>query len=189
MTSGGVTETGTVNVTVTPVPDEAPTFTANDDVVYISSGTNGATFHVSALLGNDLNASGLTFSITGGDATYNATTQMVTLTSANPISFTYQLSDGSSADPATVTVNVENVTGGGDVIDLSAQNYAASYIDLRGGTDSFTGSTVIGSASQDTIFGGLGTDTLNGNEGNDWLSGGGANDTLNGGAGNRQIRV
>jgi Ca2+-binding RTX toxin-like protein len=162
---------------------EAPAFTANDDTVYISSGTNGATFSLSALLGNDVNTSGLTFTITGGDATYNASTQMITLTSANPAPFTYELDDGTSTDSATVTVNVEQVTGGADEIDLSAFDYAASYIDLGNNTDTFIGSTVIGSISEDTIFGGNAGDDLSGNEGNDSLAGQGGSDTLNGGAG------
>jgi Ca2+-binding RTX toxin-like protein len=162
---------------------EATAFTANDDTVYISSGTNGATFALSALVGNDVGASGLTFTITGGAATYNSTTQMITLTNSSAGTFTYQLSDGTTTDSASVTVNVLNVTGGTDVINLSGQNYAAAYFDLGNGVDTFTGSTVVGSISQDTILGAAGGDILSGNEGIDTLNGQGGNDTLNGGAG------
>ncbi|MCL6699680.1 VCBS domain-containing protein, partial [Sphingomonas sp. NSE70-1] len=171
--SDSITTTpNTLTVTVNGAAEAAPTPVANDDVLYISSGTNPTTFSLSSFLGNDV-LNGATFSIAAGQsATYDATTQTITLSSANPAPFTYTLTNAGGTDTATVTINVVQVTGGADPINLSADTYAASYFDLKNGADSFTGSIVIiGAGGDDRVFGGAADDKLDTKGGNNVMTG------------------
>lgn len=69
-----------------------------------------------------------------------------------------------------------NTTGGDNPIDLSAQTYAGSYIDLKNGTDTFTGATIVGSRGDDTVLGDLGNDILDAKGGTNILTGGAGED-------------
>lgn len=174
---------GSIAVTVNAVA--APAL-ARNDVVFISDNTPGATIAVSALLGNDVNPDGLplTFTLTGGAATYDAATGVITLTSTAAQSLTYEISDGTSITSTSVSVRVVDTSGFADNIDLRAYDYAASYISMLNSRDTFIGSIVTGSVGQDVILGGGGVDSLFGLNGDDRLDGQAGADELTGGNGN-----
>ncbi|WP_292489275.1 Ig-like domain-containing protein, partial [Mesorhizobium sp.] len=183
VTSGGVTETATVNVTVNAV-NAAPV--AVNDKLIISNGTT-AVFSAAVLLGNDTDGDSdklQIVSVSGANVTYNAVSQTITY-NAGPLSnnavnagsFTYQVSDGNGG-LTTGTVSIDTVNG--DNVNLlsdyaTPQSYQASYIDSGNGTDVDDGGPSI-----DILIGGAGTDTLRGGAGSDILRGGAGNDTIDG---------
>jgi VCBS repeat-containing protein len=177
VTSGGVTETATVNVTV-----NAAAATAVNDKLVVSTGTV-ATFSASVLTANDLSqlqvGSVAGAAVTSGALVFDAATQTFTYDSttgvgAGALSFTYTLSDGSTA---SVTFDVVNANPGFDLTANygTAGSYQGSYLDAGGGNDNLTGA-----AAPDLLVGGSGNDTLIGGSGADILRGGGGNDTLDG---------
>jgi Ca2+-binding RTX toxin-like protein len=172
---GSLVDIQGISVTVTNVND---TNNAVNDLLVVSSGTT-ATFSTNVLTGNDLvleqvvsvsgaavTAGALTFDIATQTFTYNATTGV----GAGALSFTYTLSDGSSA---TATFQVVNANPGFDLTTFGP--YQGSYLDAGGGSD-----TLNGAAAPDTLLGGTGNDTLIGGSGADILRGGAGNDTLDG---------
>ena len=212
VTSGGVTETATVNVTVNPVND-APVAVA--DTLWVSESTT-VSLPISVLLGNDTDIDGkaITFqSITTSDPritniAFAPETQTFTLTiathvtdSSNPAwtvtnpgtaEISYVISDNAGLESTgTVHVNIVDLTDASsnrDVITLPTLNYQGSYIDSANANDTLTGGgqgdVLIGGNGNDILIGGDGNDTLIGGDGNDNLSGGIGNDILQGGAGN-----
>ena len=207
VTSGGVTETATVNVTVNPVvePNQAPV--AKNDVIVVSTSTT--TFLSAAwLLANDIDGDGDQLSITaatigtlpsgwtitpvssGGVITgFNITTSSAN--SANVTGLSYTVTDGqgntSNAQFSIQTPGTAS-TPGGNNIDLSASVYNYSYVDAQAQGDTVTGSTttssltLAGSLGNDIFVGAAGNDTLNGNSGEDVLRGGTGDDTIDGGS-------
>ncbi|MER8483686.1 tandem-95 repeat protein, partial [Mesorhizobium sp. M1322] len=183
VTSGGVTETATVNVTVSAV-NAAPV--AMNDKLVISNDTT-AIFSAAVLLGNDTDGDSdklQIVSVSGANVTYNAVSQTITYNTdplsnntVNAGSFTYQVSDGNGG-LTTGTVSIDTVNG--DNVNLLTKyatpaSYQASYIDSGNGTDVDDGGPSI-----DILIGGLGTDTLRGGAGSDTLRGGAGNDTIDG---------
>jgi Ca2+-binding RTX toxin-like protein len=183
VSSGGVTETATVNVTVNAV-NAAPV--AVNDKLVISNGTT-AVISAAVLLGNDTDGDSdklQIVSVSGANVTYNAVSQTITY-NASPLSnnavnagtFTYQVSDGNGG-LSTGTVSIDTVNG--DNVNLLTQyatpaSYQASYIDSGNGTDVDDGGPSI-----DILIGGAGADTLRGGAGSDTLRGGAGNDTIDG---------
>jgi len=76
--------------------------------------------------------------------------------------------------PGYEIVRIEG-TDGNDIINVTVDGAAISYVDAGSGND-----IINGSDERDVIFGGTGDDTINGNAGDDWLNGGAGNDTING---------
>jgi VCBS repeat-containing protein len=177
VTSGGVTETATVNVTVQAAN------AAVADTLVISSGTV-ATFSASAMTANDLahlsivSVSGA--AVTAGVLTFNSANQTITYDTttgagAGGLSFSYTLTDGSVGNVTVGVVNANSNTYNLTTDYPVAGSYQASYIDFGGGNDNGTGAT-----GPDILVGGSGNDTLKGGSGADILRGGIGNDTLDG---------
>ena len=206
----GLTDTATVNMTVTPVND-AP------DAVNDTASTNFQTAVTVPVLANDTDIDGDTLTVTGatspnGTVTINAN-GTITFTPANgfsgPATITYTISDGhGGTDTATVTVTVgadprDGVvegTAGNDLIDydytgdpegdridhgdaiLPGQGPEDDIVEAGAGND-----TVRSGAGNDSINAGTGNDSVDGGVGNDTALGGDGNDTLQGGAGNDSL--
>ncbi|MFL6841946.1 MAG: beta strand repeat-containing protein, partial [Sphingomicrobium sp.] len=181
VTSGGVTETATVNDSI-----QAAVTAVNDKLV-ISSNT-AATFSASVLTANDSSQlQVVSMAIVGapvGTLTFNATTQTFIYTStsgtgAGVDTLSYTLSNGSTGtvtlDVVNANSNTFNLTTENSGIYATAGSYQGSYLDFANGGDTGTGG-----AAPDTLIGGNGSDTLNGGSGGDILRGGEDNDTLNG---------
>jgi Ca2+-binding RTX toxin-like protein len=120
------------------------------------------------------------------DASGNATQNWAAAAGEKLIEF--QLTDGASATPVTVSLAMTIVshpendiggTPGNDVFDFQTHGVTGGSYDAGAGDDSVTGWT-----GNDALIGGLGNDTLSGSAGNDSLVGGSGNDLLNGGDGN-----
>ena len=121
VTSGGVTETANVTVTITAVAD-APvavddTFTTPEETaVTIAVRANdtdaeGAALTITQVNGTNI-ASGATLAVANGSVTRNAAGTLTFTPATNyngPISFTYTVSDGTLTDTATVTGTVTPV--------------------------------------------------------------------------------
>jgi VCBS repeat-containing protein len=172
-----VNQTYTVNITGANDANNA----VNDKLV-VSTGTV-ATFSTSVLTGNDLTplavASVSGAAVTAGALAFNPTTQSFTYDSTTGVgtgalTFSYTLSDGSSA---TVTIDVVNANPGYDLNSAYGigGSYQGSYLDAGGGNDTLTGAS-----APDILVGGTGADTLIGGNGSDILRGGAGNDTLDG---------
>ncbi len=181
-------DTELVTLTLTGTNDAPVVVT---DRLVISSVTT-AVFSAAALLGNDTDADGEGLHITGVfgaagvTATYDATTQTITVITSGAMgvdtgSFSYTVSDGITTSTGAVTIDVVNANPG---FDLSTYSYQASYLDLGAGGDTGTGS-----GGFDTLLGGAGDDTLIGGANDDRLIGGAGIDAINGGAGNDVIIV
>ncbi len=111
VTSGGVTETAAVNVTVTPVND-AP-LAVNDRTS--TAGNTSLSLTPATLLGNDTDIDGNTLTITSVQNPVGGTVALVggnvvftpTVGFTGPATFTYTVSDGNGgASTATVTIDV-----------------------------------------------------------------------------------
>ncbi len=213
VTSGGVTETATVNVIVTPVNDapiavadtlwvsESPKANANDTT------PTTVTLPVSILLGNDTDIDGkaITFqSVASSDpniesVSFNADTQTFTLvfvkdsatlsghtgTVDDPgiVKFDYIISD--NASPALTATGTVTV----NIVDVSKSGtdvFDLSNLSYQGSyINSTNGNDALtGGGLGNLLIGGNGDDTLNGGNGNDALQGGAGVDILHGGDGN-----
>jgi hypothetical protein len=199
VTSGGVTETATVNVTVNAA-NAAPL--ANDDVWVLSDGTliTAGIIPASWFTNNDTDTDGDPLFVTavtglpaGLTANFDGSGHLTDITGTSPAAatynFSYTLSDGTTSDSGSVKLIVVNVTSNADSIDLSVVapgGYDFSYINSEPGVDVLTGETtfVNGTAGIDNFVGGNGNDILNGNAGNDILDGASNDDVVNGGDGN-----
>jgi hypothetical protein len=212
VTSGGVTETATVNVTIDPVND--PPVATNDR--WIISQQTSAALPVAAFLANDsdiendalsitaLSANGTTWVTDASDGTTDGVIHLTTAFGALAVdtptgqitynvgnvtgdnTFYYRIDDGNGGvDEAQVTVTAVSILSGSgaDNIDLSAQTYDYSYIDPKNGGDTVTG----GGTAVDIFTGGAGADHLFGSAGDDSINGGPDNDEIVGGAGNDTI--
>ena len=200
VTSGGVTETATVNVTVNAVND-APvnTVPASIDV------TEGIASAITGISINDVDASASLLSVTlgvpagtlaaasGGGVTVTGSgtgSLVLSGTQADINSFiaasnvTHTTAANATGSVLlTVTTNDGGNTGSGGAltdVDTVTLNITASNHTLMGtpGADTLTGGD-----GNDRLEGGAGDDALNGGAGNDVLNGGAGNDTLTGGAG------
>lgn len=196
VTSGGVTETATVNVTVNAPANVAPT--AANDVWVLSDATllPANTITPTWFLNNDTDPDSPTLYVTnvtglpvGMVANYDLAGHLVSITGTTPAvgSYTlnYMVTDGIASTPASVTMTVIDTTTGnpGDNITLDGNDF--SYVDLLTGNDTINGDLVLtGNAGKDIFIGSNNDDTLNGGAGDDQLFGGSNNDTLNGGLGN-----
>jgi VCBS repeat-containing protein len=149
--------------------------------------TNGTTWVTDASDGTVDNVTHLNTTL--GDLSVNSVTGAINYATDNnndapsdtpylTESFFYRVSDGSLTDEGQVTSAIINVESGNntDTINLNAAPYNAdsesySYIDLRGGNDTLTGSP--------------GADTFIGGQGNDMINIGvfGPNDDIDGGGG------
>ncbi|WP_444451466.1 Hint domain-containing protein [Rhodobacter capsulatus] len=204
---GGLTDTATVNVTVTPEND-AP------DAVNDTAATNFQTAVNVAVLANDTDIDGDTLTVTSatspnGTVTINAN-GTITFTPATGFSgdatISYTVSDGhGGVDTATVTVTVGadprdgyvDGTASGDLIDTSytgdPQGDMVDHSDailpgdgpnddrIRAGAGN---DTVLAGLGDDTVWAGTGNDSVEGGDGDDSLLGEGGADTLRGGDGN-----
>ncbi len=162
--SGGVSETGNIDVTVNAVDDDLiiRSSPCPDD---LNGGNGNDTFLVERdeLTGDNIDGHGGT----------------------DTLQFTGNVTLGS---PGFTMVNVENLDMGGFTLTVQT----AATVDLSGlnlvtgGTINGNGlnNTIIGTKGSDTINGGGGADFLAGAEGDDILSGGTGNDVLVGGLGN-----
>ncbi|HTL63422.1 MAG TPA: Ig-like domain-containing protein [Pseudolabrys sp.] len=212
VTSGGVDETATVDVTITAVND-APV--GSNDHWIISQQTN-AVLPTDAFLANDtdvendplsitaLSLNGTTWLTDASDGTADGIIHLTTAFGALAVNtitgqvlydvggftgdstFYYRIDDGQGGiDDAQVTVTAVAVGSGStaDNIDLSAQTYDYSYINPANGGDTVTG----GGNAVDIFTGGNGADHLFGSAGDDTINGGGDNDEINGGTGSDTI--
>ncbi|MFZ3175435.1 MAG: VCBS domain-containing protein, partial [Thiobacillus sp.] len=180
--TAGATSNTTLTFTITGTND-VPVAVA--DRILVSKGAT-VTLPAIALIGNDTDVDGdylRIHSVTSGSqtATLNADGSVsFTAGSGNGSStFTYTTIDSSGAisAPAEVTVVRLNTSSSGS-LDISSENYQASYLVDSGGNSQFTGG-----AGLDILIGGSGVTTLSGGDGNDILIGGAGNDTLIGGLG------
>ena len=201
----GNTDTATVAVTVTPVPD-APE--ANPDTATTPAGNTV----VIPVLANDTDPDGTPVSIFGTPTSANGT---VTVNPDGTISFTptpgftgpatitYTITDPTGlTDTSTVTVNVTPVatapdgivrgTEGGDLIDrtyidpFDTDRVDAGDAFLPG--DAPNDDRILAGAGNDTVLAGLGDDSVEAGAGDDLVRGGQGDDTLFGQAGNDTIR-
>ena len=192
VTSAGLTETATVNVTINAVAD-----IANDSVtVNQNSGANNLN-----LLANDTfenagraitavsAASHGTAVINNNGTPGNASDDFVVYTPTSGYtgadSFTYTVTSGGVTETATVNVNVaaigQTINGGNGNDTLTG---TAGDDTISGGN----GNDVVNAGNgNDTINGGNGNDTLSGGEGDDIIIGGNGNDSLDGGSGNNTL--
>ena len=136
--NGGLSNTATVHITVTPTPDPP---VANDD----SATTPEDTPITIDVLSNDLSPDGDTLTITDVSAASNGIVSIdgttITYTPnqhfVGPDSFTYTISDDNDSDSATVTVTVSNVNDP-PIITISSPLDNAVF--LIGESVDFTGS-------------------------------------------------
>jgi VCBS repeat-containing protein len=204
--SDGKGGTATQDVTITLVGSaDNSNPVANPDVIFVSTGTT-VPVPLNWLLQNDTDADGNALSITsvsvagslpsgwtvtptvvGGQVTGLA---IQTGSTSSVLTLNYTTSDGQGGTTTgTVTFNAVVPSGNNDnnTVDLSAEHYNYSYIDVAVGNDRVTGATstggVSGSGGNDVFVGGDGNDILRGNAGDDILRGGAGNDTLEGGLG------
>lgn len=184
--------TQNIVVQINGANEPVSTAVVKGDLVYVSNSTQGIAIPVSALLANDVDAGGATFTL----GTASGTSAMTGL-AYNPgpnggtVSFNYEGSktetgfftyslDGGLTS-ATVEVRALNVDNGNSVDGIALQgDYAASYFDLDNGNDVAVST---GTGGVDHFIGGKGADALTGGAGADRLEGGDGNDTLTGGAG------
>lgn len=201
----GNTDTATVAVTVTPVPD-APE--ANPDTATTPQGTP-VTIPV---LANDTDPDGTAPTILGTPTSPNGT---VTVNPNGTISFTptpgfvgpatitYTITDPTGlTDTSTVTVNVTPVTtapdgivrgtAGDNLIDRAyIDPFDTDRVDARDALlpgDAPNDDRILAGAGNDTVLAGRGDDSVEGGDGNDLVRGGQGDDTLFGQAGNDTIR-
>ena len=201
----GNTDTATVAVTVTPVPD-APE--ANPDTATTPQGTT-VTIPV---LANDTDPDGTTPVLLGTPTSPNGT---VTVNPNGTISFTptpgfvgpatitYTITDPTGlTDTGTVTVTVTPTNSGPDGIvrgtdggDLINTNYVDPFdtdrVDRNDAIlpgDAPNDDRILAGAGNDTVRAGLGDDSVEGGTGDDNIRGGRGDDTLLGQAGNDTLR-
>jgi Ca2+-binding RTX toxin-like protein len=169
----GFVESDPVTTTINVIAVNDPPNGANDTVITnVAAGVNFSIAQ-SALLANDTDAEGSPVAITavGNPVGLNAAPVLgvgVVTVADNGTpngSFSYNASDGSLTDPATVTIT--RVTG---------------TINGGGGNE-----IIIGNGSATTINGGGGNDSIDGGDGNDTITAGTGDDNVNGGTGNDLI--
>jgi Ca2+-binding RTX toxin-like protein len=180
VTSGGVTETATANVTVSGPTAANIEFVPNGNdfnTALPNPGDQIGSFVAFDATGNAI--PGATFSVTAG-STGSLTVDSSGLVSgglANGDTFDFSVTSAGVTETVHVQVGngtANNISGTGNDIDI-----------LFGFNNS---DTLSGGSNDDTLYGNNDTDTLNGGDNNDFLIGGNANDTLNGGNGNDYLR-
>jgi len=154
---------------------------ADDQVTIVStSGTTSVTIKDLWLTWNDSDSEGSPLSITSvSNATSHASGQVVDAVATGTTgtgSFSYEVSDGSLTNDATVSITKQTST--------TLTGNGLNNI-LVGGS---AADTINGNEGNDVLVGNAGNDTLNGGSGNDLLIGGLGNDTLTGGAGSDVFR-
>ena len=190
VTSGGVTETATVDVTVQPpavtvanikfVPnasdfDNSVSGTLGQFVAYDSAGNplSGVTFNFAAISPSVI-PTGFTVA---PDGTVSATSAL------NNLNFNFTISTGSYSE----TVFFQVGTGSTNTLPTVSPPPGAMYILFgQNGSDGVSGGT-----NDDALYGGGNagdTDTITGGNGDDYLIGGIGNDSLTGGLGNDYLR-
>lgn len=210
VSSGGVTETATVNVTVQPVND-APVFTSSPNFSVQENHT--AVGNVTAF---DPDMDSFTFALAGGpDQSFfsiNATTGALSFIASpdfetpedaganNVYDVIVSATDTHGASSTqTLHVTVTDVVESGQTINggngNDTLNGTTGDDTINGGNGNDTiyagdgNDTASGGNGSDTIYGGRGNDVLNGGNGNDMLDGGSGNNTLTGGNGNDTLIV
>ena len=206
----GGEDTGSVDVTVTPVNDDP---VANDD----TATTDFETAVVIDVLGNDTDVDGDTLTVASatspdGDVVINGDGTLTFTPAAGfegDATITYTVSDGNGgSDDAVVTVTVNEQpldgivhgTAGDDLIDLAyTGDPEGDMIDAgdeilpgEGPNDDIIlagdgNDTIFAGEANDEAYGEAGDDTIYGEDGDDYLSGGEGNDVLYGGAGNDEL--
>jgi large repetitive protein len=217
VSSGGVTETATVNVTIAAVTD-----IVNDNATVVqNSGANNLDLLANDTFenpGRSISAVGAaahgTTSINNNGTPGNTADDFVvyapTSGYSGPDTFTYTVTSSGTTETATVSVTVtplstsptpgnDNITGtnGSDIIFALAGD---DVVDGLGGADLLFGNedddTVLGGAGNDLVSGGQGDDSvcggtdgdiLFGNEGKDTIDGGDGTDLIFGGQDNDSI--
>jgi Ca2+-binding RTX toxin-like protein len=184
VTSGGVTETATVNVIVNAAGAQSPT-----DIVFslnpASGGFSGNGFNSGDVLGTftavDADSTAWTFTLGGANASLfslspGGSQSTVSVAAASALApgnytFTVTATDGAGHSfTETYHVGIGTTGGGGDL---------ASAFTITTGTD-----VDFGLNGPDIINGGTGDDALVGGQNNDSITGGGGADQLIGGQGN-----
>ncbi len=202
--NGGVNvKTATFGITINDVPE--PLDAVNDRL--ISDAANGTNLSLPqiAFLWNDVNTGTAPLNITGittsPGASASVAAGMVTLqVQGNSRDYTYTLSDGSSSDTATISVNRSPPSsmapsGGDDFLVFTSQNPTVDGglgNDIIVGSNSTSQNILRGGEGRDLLIGGsnLALNELFGDAGNDLLIGGNqlAENRLNGGAGDDELR-
>ncbi|HBM36406.1 MAG TPA: hypothetical protein DDZ71_08895, partial [Sulfuricurvum sp.] len=129
-------------------------------------------------------------------ATYNSTTHVLSVTTANGGLYVIDLDSGdyTYTPPMSISGTVTEVFGF-TLIDNDGDSSTGQItlnVNVNPGTATTTGTanadtTLSGSGNDDIISGLAGNDTISGNAGNDWISGGAGTDVLNGGDGNDKL--
>ena len=206
----GLTDTGTITVTVTPVND-APVAVDDADT------TDENTAVTIDVLGNDTDVDGDTLTIQSVGTPANGTAAivagMIVYTPhagfAGTDTFEYTITDGNGGtDTATITVTVKDtiqpdgIVEGTDGDDLIDDDYTGDpegdmvdnddALDPTSGDDdlieAYSGDdTVIAGSGDDTVYGGDGDDSIHGNSGDDSIFGEDGNDTIFGDEGDDTI--
>jgi Ca2+-binding RTX toxin-like protein len=209
VTDGTLSDTGTVNLTVTPV-DDAPAFTSPTSFAVPE---NQAT--VGAVTVVDPEHDAFSFALAGGsDRTFfsiDSQTGALSFLAApdfetpedanhdNVYDLVVSATDvfGATSTQA-ISVNVTNLAeagrtiNGGNRDDVLSGTPGNDVINGGNGDDHLAGGdgndSISGGNGNDALVGGRGSDMLNGGNGNDVLSAGAGNDVLTGGNGNDILR-
>jgi len=177
VTSGGVTETATVNVTVNAADVQAPT-----DIVFNVNPASGS------FTGNGLANTDTIGTFTAVDA--DSTSWTFALSGANASSFS--LAPASGLQNSVTLTPSGNLTAGNytfvvTATDGAGHSYSETYNVSVGSTGADGAAAFTVSNGTDVSFGLNGGDTINGGNGDDALVGGQNSDTINGGLGNDQL--
>jgi Ca2+-binding RTX toxin-like protein len=178
VTSGGVTETANVNVTVAAV-NHAPMFTSSPNFSVQENHTA-----VGTVTATDQDSDPFTFALAGGsdqaffgiDA-HTGALHFVT----SPDFETPEDSDLNNVYDVQVSATDTHSASSTQLIHVSVTDVAETGQVILGGNGN---DTLTGTTGDDTITGGNGNDTINAGDGNDTVMGRNGNDILNGGRGN-----
>ena len=178
VTSGGVSETGTVYVTVAAV-NHIPTITSSPSFSVQENHTAVGT--VTAV---DPDHDAVTFALAGGsDQAFfaiDANTGVLRFL-ASPDFETPEDSGHNNIYDVVVSVTDTSNASSSQLVHVSVTNVTevGQVINGGNGNDTLTGTT-----GNDIISGGNGNDVINAGDGDDCVTGGNGNDTINGGRGN-----
>jgi Ca2+-binding RTX toxin-like protein len=178
VTSGGVSETGTVHVTVaavnhTPTITSSPSFSVQENHMVVGT--------VTAV---DPDNDAVTFALAGGsDQAFFAIDAHTGALSflASPDFETPEDSDHDNVYDVAVSVTDTSNAGSTQLVHVSVTDVAEAGQIINGGNGN---DTLNGTTGNDIISGGNGNDVINAGDGNDIVAGGNGNDVINGGRGN-----
>ena len=177
VTSGGVTETATVSVTVNAADTQAPTdivFNLNQASGSFAGNGLGSADTLGTFTAVDADSTSWTFALSGTNAS------SFTLAPASGLQNTVTLTPSGSLAAGTYTFVVTATDGAG-------HSYAETYNVSVGTTGADGAAAFTVSNGTDVSFGLNGGDIINGGAGDDALVGGQSSDTISGGAGNDQL--